>query len=133
MPLESLHLTTVLPASVRLIYRAWLDSEDHAAFTGSPAQVDPVVGGHFTAWDGYIQGKNLELEPYHRILQAWRTTNFPEGSADSLLEVLLEPVESGTLITLNHSEIPEGQGEDYRQGWEDYYFKPMSDYFTHSA
>jgi len=123
-------LTVTLPASAEEIYEAWLSTNGHSQMTGSPAKVDGRVKGDFTAWDGYIQGTTLELQPYRRILQAWRTTDFPPGSADSRLEVLLEAVEGGVQITLHHSDIPAGQGEEYRQGWEDYYFQPMQAYFS---
>jgi activator of HSP90 ATPase len=112
------------------LYSAWLDSEQHAAFTGSPAKVDPQVGGSFTAWDGYIQGATLELEPFLRILQSWRTTEFPEDSPDSSLEVLVQEEKGGARLTLIHTQIPDGQAESYRQGWEDYYFQPMQAYFS---
>jgi len=127
---NAFELTVLLPASPQRVYTAWLDSAEHAAFTGSEADIDPLVGGKFTAWDGYILGRNIELEPYRRILQAWRTTEFPEESPDSRLEVLLEEVKGETRLTLIHSEIPEGQAEEYRQGWEDFYFKPMMEYFS---
>jgi len=128
---ESIEVSTFLPGiSAERIYRSWLDSEEHSAFTGSPAQIDPVVGGKFSAWDGYILGKTLEAEPFRRILQAWRTTEFPEQSPDSRLEMRIEEVENGAQITLLHTDIPDGQGEDYRQGWEEYYFEPMQRYFS---
>ncbi len=123
-------VSTVLPSSAEEIFNAWLSTEGHAAMTGSPAKVEPRVGGTFSAWDDYIFGKTLELKPYARIVQAWRTTEFPEESADSRVELLLEAVEGGTKITLIHSEIPEGQADGYKQGWEDFYFKPMKEYFT---
>ena len=97
--------------------------------TGSPAEVVSKVKGKFTAWDGYISGETLELRPYSRIAQAWRTTEFPEGSPDSRVEILLESVKGETKITINHSNIPEGQADDYKQGWQDFYFKPMKSYF----
>jgi uncharacterized protein YndB with AHSA1/START domain len=128
--LETIECSTILPASPERIYRAWISSQEHSAFTGSPAKIDPAIGGHFTAWDGYIQGITLELEPYRRILQAWRTTEFPPDSPDSHLELLLEAVEGGARIILHHRDIPEGQGASYAQGWEDYYFEPMQDYFS---
>lgn len=128
---ESFEVSTFLPKiSAERIYRAWLDSQDHSAFTGSPAEIDPGVGGKFSAWDGYISGITLEVEPFRRILQAWRTTEFPEHSPDSQLEILIEEVDNGAKVTLIHSDIPDGQGEDYLQGWEDYYFKPMQRYFS---
>jgi len=97
--------------------------------TGSAAKVDGKVGGKFSAWDGYIFGATLELTSNERILQTWRTTEFPEGSPDSRLEVIFEEVKSGTKITLAHSKMPEDQLDDYKQGWEDFYFKPMREYF----
>jgi activator of HSP90 ATPase len=128
---ESFEVSAFFPTqSPEKIYTAWLDSQAHSAMTGSLAEVDPTVGGKFNAWDGYIQGHTLELEPFRRILQAWRTTEFPADSPDSRLEILLEGVDGGAQVTLRHSEIPEGQGEDYRQGWTDYYFEPMGRYFS---
>ncbi len=62
-------------------------------------------------------------------MQAWRTTEFPEGSPDSRLEMLLEEAKGGTKITLVHTNIPDGQGKDYEQGWIAFYFKPMKQYF----
>jgi activator of HSP90 ATPase len=128
--LETIYCSTILPASPLVVYQAWLDSQGHSAFTGSPAEVDPAIGGRFTAWDGYITGTTLELEPYRRIVQAWRTSEFPPDSPDSRLEVLLEETPEGVKISLLHSEIPTGQGATYAQGWEDYYFTPMLEYFA---
>jgi uncharacterized protein YndB with AHSA1/START domain len=81
-------------------------------------------------WAVYIQGANLELEPNRRIVQAWRTTDFPPGSPDSRLEILFKTVKNGTEMTLIHSGLPDGQGKGYEQGWIDYYFTPMQEYFA---
>lgn len=131
--MEELEVSAVLPATAERIYEAWLDGEEHGAFTVGKATCEPRVGGKFTAWDGYILGTTVELAPHRRIVQAWRTTDFPDESPDSRLEVLLEEAEGGTRITLRHSGIPEGQGAGYRDGWEQYYFAPMQDYFTGQA
>jgi activator of HSP90 ATPase len=122
-------LSETIHAGPAEIYEAWLSSEGHAAMTGSPTQVDGKVGGEFSAWDGYIFGKTLELTPNYRIVQAWRTSEFPEDAPDSHVEVLLENVAEGTKIILIHSNMPEDQVDSYRQGWEDFYFKPMKEYF----
>ncbi len=127
---ESIRVETVLPAPAQRIYEAWLDAEEHGEFTGGEAEIDPTVGGRHSAWDGYIQGVTLELEPYSRIVQSWRTTEFPEGSPDSRLEVVLEESGGSTRVTLIHTEIPDGQGAGYETGWRDFYFKPMAEYFA---
>jgi len=126
---ESLELAVVLNETNENLYKAWLDSTEHSKFTGSKAVIDPSANGRFSAWDGYIRGETIEIDPPHRILQSWRTTEFSDDSPDSLLEVLFDVQENGTRLILNHSGIPAGQAESYRQGWEDYYFLPMRDYF----
>ena len=127
--MESFTISTTLPARPETIYNAWLSSEGHSVMTGSPAEVVPEIGGAFKAWNGYIWGKTLEMEPNSRILQAWRTSEFPEESPDSRVEILFEEDAKGTKIILKHTEIPDGQGDSYKQGWEDFYFTPMQKYF----
>ncbi len=121
-------VSSLIPATPEEIYHAWLDSTEHSNMTGSPSNVSDVVGESFEAGEGYIRGVNLELEPPSRILQSWRTTEFEETDEDSLLEILLEAQENGTLITIRHTRLPEN-GMQYRQGWIDYYFTPMKEYF----
>ena len=127
---DSLKMSVLLDALPETIYAAWLSSEKHSEFTGSEALIDAKVGGKFTAWDGYIEGTTLELQPFGKIVQAWRTTEFPENSSDSKLELYFEPENGETRLTLIQSEIPDGQTEEYRQGWIDYYFEPMQKYFS---
>lgn len=127
---DNIEISTVIKAPAKAIYEAWLDSEGHSAFTGARAVIDPQVGGKHSAWDGYIEGETLELEPYRRILQSWRTTEFPADSESSSLEIILEQVDEGTRVTLVHTQIPEGQGSQYRDGWEEHYFSLMREHFS---
>lgn len=118
-----------LPAPPEKVFKAWLSSGGHSAMTGSPAQIEPRVGGSFSAWDGYITGRTLDLKPYTRIVQSWRAGEFAESDPDSMLEITLEPSKAGTRLTLRHSEIPEGQAESYESGWKEWYFEPMQLHF----
>jgi len=74
-------------------------------------------------------GTTLEQTPNRHIVQTWWTSEFPDDTRDSCLEVLLEEVVGGTKVTFIHNDMPEDQVESYRQGWEDFYFKPMKSYF----
>jgi len=120
-------LTATIPAKAKDIYKAWLSTEGHSAMTGSAAKVDGRKGGDFTAWDGYIWGTFLELQENKKIVQAWRTSEFPEEADDSHVEVILEEEKGKTKLTLIHTVVPEGQ-DSYKQGWKDFYFKPMKKY-----
>lgn len=131
---ESITVSCVFPhVTAERLFRAWLDSAAHSTMTGGKAAIDPRPGGAFTAWGGYIQGTTLEVHPFRRIIQSWRTTEFPADSPDSLLEILFEDTPDRVKCTLIHSHIPDGQGEDYRRGWEDYYFIPMRGYFSETG
>lgn len=117
-------VSALIPAAAEAIYEAWLDGEGHARMTGAAATGEAEVGARFTAWGGYITGSNLALEPGRRIVQAWRTVDFAADEGDSRVEVRLEPVEGGTRVVIEHSDLP-AHGEQYRQGWEVHYFAPM--------
>ena len=126
---ESFTISRVLPATPQQVYEAWIDDVGHTEMTGGLACCDANPGGRFTAWDGYIEGTNVELTPHSRIVQNWRTAEFPDNAPDSLLEIALEPSNGGTLLTLTHTNIPDGQGDAYKVGWVDNYFDPMHAYF----
>ena len=123
-------LTAVIPASAREIYDAWLDSLAHSEMTGGRAQMSAELGGEFSAFDGYITGRNLEFVPGERIVQSWRTTKFPVDHSDSTLTLTLEERNDGTLLTLAHSNVPEGHVGYEQGGWQKQYFEPMIAYFS---
>ena len=122
-------VSDLIPASPDVVYTAWLDSDEHTKMTGGQAKLSAKVGERFEAWDGYIQGKNLELDSPKRILQNWRTSEFEDSENDSLLEILFEAEQDETRIVIRHSNLPE-HGMQYQQGWVDAYFIPMKAYFT---
>lgn len=127
---DSIKLSVKLPVKQREIYEAWLDAQKHSDFTGSPATIERKVGAEFTAGDGYITGKNLELYRFYKIVQSWRTTDFPEDAEDSRVEILIDSIPEGTKVTIVHTNLPEGDGKKYRKGWKDHYFTPMKEYFS---
>ena len=122
-------ISDIFPVPPQVVFDTWLDSEGHAAMIGSPATANGEVGGEFTAHDGYITGKNLELVPGNLIRQSWRTQEFDESDLDSELEITLAPEGTGTRLTLKHSNLPD-HGMRYKQGWAEHYFEPMKAYFT---
>src|SRR5262245_61239921 len=121
---ETLALSAIVATTPADLYAAWLDSDRHSAMTGGRAQVDAKVGGLYSAWDGYIEGAILDLQPGLRIVQSWRAADFPRGAPPSRLEITLLAVAAGTRFTLAHTGIPDGQGSKYEAGWEKFYLSP---------
>lgn len=126
-------LTALIPASAQEIYEAWLDSVAHSEMTGGEARMSDEIGGEVSAWDGYISGRNLELVPHERIVQSWRTTEFTDDHGDSVITVTLEDDDEGTLLTLVHSNVPDGQTSYELRGWQEHYFEPMAEFFSKRA
>ena len=88
------------------------------------------AGASFSAWDGYIDGRNVELVPDSSIVQTWRTTEFPDHDPDSMLTIELTPIKSGTRLKLSHRGVPDGQTSYEQHGWREFYFEPMQAYFA---
>lgn len=128
MPKERFEISTHLPVPPERVLRDWLDSKAHSAMTGGEAVIDPDVGGRFSCWDGYIEGKTTVVEP-GRIVQKWRTSEFNDDSPDSLLEIRAEAAPGGCTLTLKHSEIPEEAQDRYARGWVEHYFDPMAAHY----
>ncbi len=63
-------------------------------------------------------------------MQRWRTNEFDKYDPDSLLTVIIEPNKKGSTLTLIQVNIPKGQTKKYKQGWIEYYFERMKQYFT---
>jgi activator of HSP90 ATPase len=111
------------------IYEAFVNAKKHSAFTGSKATGEGKVGGKFTAWDGYILGKFLELDEGRKIVQEWITTEWPEGYPPSRFELTFREAKDGTEISMVHSDVPAEQAGELVEGWNEFYWKPLKTYF----
>jgi activator of HSP90 ATPase len=71
----------------------------------------------------------VALEPGARIVQTWRTSEFTQSDPDSRVEIKLVSEDASTRLTIEHGNLPE-HGMQYHQGWQDFYFKPMTAHFS---
>lgn len=121
---------TVMFAGVtpRMLYDAFLDSRTHSAMTGGRARMSGRVGGTWSAWNGDLSGKNVELVAGKRIVQTWRGGDFPEDH-HSTLTLTFARSTTGARVTLRQTDVPDDLAAGYAQGWRDYYWTPMKAYF----
>jgi activator of HSP90 ATPase len=120
-----LHQEVHLQATPQRIYEALLDSKQFAAFTGLPAEIDPSAGGAFWMFGKLITGRNVELIPNQRIVQAWRPASWPAG-VYSIVKFEIEADGPQTKVALDHTGFPEGKFDDLNSGWPERYWRPLA-------
>jgi activator of HSP90 ATPase len=125
---DAIQQEVVFRASPKRVYEVLLDSRQFSEFTGgAPAEISRDAGGALSCFGGMITGRNVELIPNQRIVQAWRAGNWPEG-AYSIVKFELQAQGSDTKLTLHHVGFPEGSGEHLESGWPKMYWEPLKKY-----
>jgi activator of HSP90 ATPase len=125
----SLHDEITLKTSPQRIYEMLLSSKQFAALTGAPAEIDPRAGGAFSTFGKLIEGRNIELVPNQRIVQAWRPAAWEPGLY-SIVRFELKPHNSETTIVLDHTGFPEGDFAHLEWGWNAHYWRPLRKSFS---
>jgi len=123
-----IHQEIEFNATPQQLYDALLGSKQFSEFSGRVAEINREVGGAFSLFKGHIIGRNLELVPNERIVQAWRVVTWPEG-AYSIVRFELKPQGSGTRLVLDHIGFPEGLHDHLAAGWEENYWSLLKKHF----
>ena len=66
------------------IYECFTQAGKIQAFTQSPAQAQPNVGGSFSMFGGSVQGTYKELVPFSRLRLDWRFANWPDDATSKV-------------------------------------------------
>lgn len=90
----------------------------------APTQIDARPGGALVLFGGYVTGRNIELVPGARIVQAWRAASWPAGDF-SIAKFVLADVVSGTRLVFDHTGFPSEAAEHLAQGWHENYWQPL--------
>lgn len=122
--MASIHQEVSFPESPEKIYKVLLDSAEFTAFTGMPAEIGGEEGAAFTCFGTFILGRQVELIPHRRIVQAWRVFDWPEG-VYSLARFELLDDDGGTKLVFDQSGVPADAVEHVDSGWHEKYWKPL--------
>jgi uncharacterized protein YndB with AHSA1/START domain len=118
---KAIHQEKDFNASAQRVYEILLDSKQFTAFSGGrAAEIHGEVGGTFSLFAGHIVGRNLELVPNQRIVQAWRVVTWPEGIYSIARFELVAQTSAGqssaTRIIFDHTGFPAELAETWRAG-----------------
>ena len=115
-------------ASPAELFRIFTDSKKHSAATGAKASVSAKPGAPFTAFEGMLSGKNLNVVPNRLIVQAWRASHWKKSDMDWILILTFSQAPGGGRIDLVHVGVPQHDHKGVSQGWPKYYWKPWKAY-----
>ena len=126
MTTRSIKQTVTFNASPKEVYQLIMDAKKHAAFTGSPVKMSNKINGKFSLFDGYCHGYNIELSEGKKILQAW---HFSEGGWPddhfSICSFVFQEKDNKTKLVFTQTGIPAHRAGDLKEGWKQFYWKPM--------
>jgi activator of HSP90 ATPase len=139
---ESIHQEPVFQASRKRVYEALTDArqfdkigqlsgamQSGMALGKKPTEIGRQVGGAFTLFGGHIFGRQVELEPYQRIVQAWRVVDWNPGIY-SIVKFELTEQGSNTKIIFDHTGFPVGKAQHLAEGWTANYWEPLRKYLS---
>jgi uncharacterized protein YndB with AHSA1/START domain len=125
---KTIRQTATFKASPRAVYEALLDSRKHAAFTGRPARIERRPGGRFTAYGTYLRGVTVELVPNKRIVQLWRSRNWPPYHYSTVTFALAAAPGGRTRLRFTQEGVPDNDYRAKRSGWVTAYWDKMKRY-----
>jgi len=96
---------------------------------GKPAEISRDPGGAFALFGGYISGRQIELVPNERIVQAWRTGSWPAG-AYSIAKFAFTDQDSNTKLIFDHTSFPNGDAQHLAEGWRVNYWEPLAKFLA---
>jgi activator of HSP90 ATPase len=125
----AIHQEADFKAASTRIYEALLDAKQFAAFTKDTAEIQRQAGGSFKLFGGRIEGRNIELAPNRRIVQAWRPSDWPAGVYTNVRFELIARG-SGTRIVFDQAGLLENEAEwkHLNEGWPRNYWNPLRKY-----
>ncbi|HEY1632518.1 MAG TPA: SRPBCC domain-containing protein [Rhizomicrobium sp.] len=87
--------------------------------------IEARPGGAIALFGGYVTGRNLELAPDTRLVQAWRAGSWDPGQF-SIAHFALAAGGAGTRLVFDHTGFPAGQADHLAEGWHINYWEPLA-------
>ena len=115
-----------IEAEVEDIWAALTNPFTIELWSGYPAKMSTEAGTEFELWDGDISGINIAFEDKKQIVQQWYFGDQPEKS---IVTIKLFQQKKIVEVLLEHTNIPEEDYDDICQGWNDYYFGAIKEFF----
>jgi activator of HSP90 ATPase len=138
---EAIHQENTFKASRKRVYEALTDTgqfdkvieisgaKKSTALGTRPTQISAEAGGAFVIFGGHVIGRQIDLVPNQRIIQAWRVVDWEPG-VYSIARFELKEQGDGTRIVFDHTGFPKGLGGHLAEGWRLHYWEPLAKFLA---
>jgi activator of HSP90 ATPase len=109
------------------VYSALTNPYTIELWTGYPAIMSTEPGSEFSMWEGDITGKNIEFIQDKKVVQEW---DFGDNPEKSVVVITIQKDREDSMVTVEHSNIPDEDFEDIAEGWREYYFGAINTFFN---
>ena len=121
----AIHQDVTIDASPDAVFALLTNAAKFKKMTGGKAaKISAKVGGAISLFDGYVSGRQVELVPGRRVVQAWRGANWPEGTY-SIVRFELTKEGKGAKLTFDQAGHPAEHQAHLEAGWATMYWEPM--------
>jgi activator of HSP90 ATPase len=139
---EAIHQEVLFDSSAKRVFATLTDSarfedviqlsaamKSGMALGEKPTLIHAVEGGTFTLYRGHIIGRQIELVPAKRIVQAWRVVDWDPGIY-SVAKFVLEDQGQRAKLVFDHTGFPQTMAQHLADGWQANYWEPMAKLFA---
>jgi uncharacterized protein YndB with AHSA1/START domain len=113
---------TIRGATPEDIFEVFTDSRKHSQLIGARVKTSRKAGAAFSAFDGFVTGRNLKIVPNRLLVQSWRGSVWKKQDLDSVLILHFSNVNGGTLIQMVHAGLPPA----FEERWSELYWQPLT-------
>jgi activator of HSP90 ATPase len=128
----SIRQQAMIPADPAQVYALLADAEALSALSGMTGVAGRAEGEEFSAFEGHVIGRQIELVPRERIVQTWR---FPlwEPGAHSIVRFTLAAEDGGTRLVIDQHGEPDEWHDHIDANWPTFYITPLARHFSAQA
>jgi activator of HSP90 ATPase len=109
------------------IYSAITNPYTIELWSGYPAQMSTVPGSEFSLWEEDITGRNIEFVQDKKVVQEWY---FGDQTEKSIVTITIAPDRENSVVTVEHTNIPDEEFNDIAEGWREYYIGAIVNFFN---
>lgn len=128
----AIHQEGIIDAAPDQVYAVLTDGEKFGAATGMAAHIGLNEGDGFSLFGGRIEGRQIELVPGRRVVQAWRFgVEHPDewtAGVYSIVRFTLVPEGDATRLVIDHDGIPPEWEDHISRGYPSFYHEPLAKY-----